>query len=226
MNRLYHIERKNMKNLHGITTALAVLILAAAASAQNFKVATKGVQSFDIKDERGRNQAAFFSKTNLEDITGTASGLSGIVSFDPANVAKTIKATINVDIATMKTGINMRDEHMKGEGWLHAEKYPAITFALRSMKKMKQKAPNVLEGVAIGEFSMRGAIQQIEIPVTLTYLVESDQTKKRAPGDLLGIRGKGVIKLSKFGLTNDNIGLKVSDEIAFELNAVGSNAQK
>jgi polyisoprenoid-binding protein YceI len=209
-----------------VAVALACVCLTAGASAQNFKVATKGAQSFNLKDERGRNQAAFFSKTPIEDITGTASGISGIVSLDPANVAKTIKATINVDVATMKTGIGMRDDHVKSDSWLNAEKYPSISFALKELKKIKQKAPNVLEGIASGEFTMHGTNVPMEIPVTLTYVVESEQSKKRAPGDLLSVRGKGKLQLSKFGIKNDVIGLKVADDIEFELNAVGSNAVK
>ena len=202
------------------------VIVTTAVSSQNFKVPTKGVQSFSIKDERGRNQAVFFSKSTVEDFTGTASGLSGLISLDPSNVAKTIKATITVDVVSMKTGINMRDDHMKGEAWLNAEKYPTITFALRELKKIKQKKPNIIEGIAVGDFMLHGTTLPIEIPVSLTYLVESEQTKKRASGDLLGIRANGKILLSKYGISSDLIGLKVSDEITFELNAVGSNAQK
>jgi polyisoprenoid-binding protein YceI len=201
-------------------------LVATSLQAQNFKVPAKGVQTFGIKDQAGRNQAIFYSKTTLEDITGTASGLSGTVSFDPANVAGTIKAEIAVDITSMKTGIAMRDEHMQGEKWLNAAKYPTIVFSLKKLKNAKSKTPNSMEAVATGDFSMRGVTKSLDIQVTLTYLTESEQTKKRAPGDLLGIRGRGKLSLTDFGIKSEVVGLKVSDRIEFELNAVGSNAGK
>jgi polyisoprenoid-binding protein YceI len=209
--------------------ALAALILIAAASpsiAQKFTVPATGVQTFNLKDERGRNQASFFSKAPIEDITGTAAGLGGTVSFDPANVAGTIKADITVDVASMKTGIEMRDGHMRGEKWLDAEKYPTITFTLTKLTGAKISNGTELRGVAVGTFTMHGTAQTVQLPVTLTYMPASEKTKARAAGDLLVVRAKGAVSLSKAGVKSELIGSKISDVIEFEFNAVGSNAVK
>ncbi len=216
-----------MKRIH-ILSAFLPLALAsfAAAFGQNFQVAAKGVQSFNMKDERGRNQASFSSKAPLEDISGTADGLSGVVSFDPSNVVKTIKAQLSVTVASMKTGIDMRDEHLRSEGWLNGKAHPSITFTLKQLKNAKTRNKTEVSGVAAGDFTMNGVTKTVELPVTLTYLPESEKTRSRAPGDLLVVRAKGNLKLSWFGVKNDVIGSKVAEDIAFEFNAVGSNAVK
>lgn len=213
---------------HSTRFIALVLFLGAAATAaaQNFSVPAKGVQTFSLKDGGGRNQAVFYSSTSLEDITGTSSGVAGTVRFDPADVAGTFAATVTVDATTLKTGIAMRDEHLQSEGWLNAKQYPTITFTLAKLEGAKTVKPNVIEATASGAFTMHGVTKSLRFPVTLSYLPESEQTKKRAPGDLLVIRGKGTILLSAFGVKSEVIGPKVSDEIRIELNVVASNAVK
>jgi polyisoprenoid-binding protein YceI len=211
-----------------IRIAAALLLfagLAMSASAQKFSVPAKGAQTFNVKDPNGRNQAVFRSSTALEDITGTSSSLSGTVTLDPANVSGAT-ATIVVDVTGIKTGIPMRDEHLQSAGWLDAKSYPTITFTLKQLKNPKNSNPTTIQAVAAGTFTLHGVTQPVEFPVTLMYLPESEQTKKRAPGDLLVIRGKGTILLSKYGIKSEIIGQKVADGIEIELNAVASNAVK
>lgn len=43
--------------------------------------------SFDFKDPKGVNNVAFHLDAPLESISGTASGITGNVMFDPANPA-------------------------------------------------------------------------------------------------------------------------------------------
>ena len=57
----------------------------------------------------------------------------------------------------------------------------------------------------------------------LTYLEESEFTKIRLPGDLLGVKAKFNIKLSDFGVQNMALGKRVSEEIEITVNIVGSN---
>ncbi|MBL0177311.1 MAG: YceI family protein [Ignavibacteria bacterium] len=209
--------------------ALAALMIVAAAApalAQKFDVPAKGMQTFNLKDERGRNQASFSSKAPIEDISGTASGLGGTVSFDPANVPGTIKADITVEVASMKTGIDMRDDHMRGDKWLDAAKFPTITFTLTKLKDAKIQKGTELRGIAVGTFTLHGVPQTVQLPVTLTYMPASEKTKARAAGDLLVVRAKGKVSLTKAGVRSELLGSKVSDEIEFEFNAVGSNAVK
>jgi len=192
-------------------------------NAQGFKVKANGTQTFYFEDESGRNQATFFSTTPLEDITGTANSISGSVTFDVANFAKTLKGKIIVKVASINTGIELRNKHLRSKNWLDAEKFPDIIFDIKSVTDVKQLADNKLSFKVIGNFTMHGVTKEISANVEATYLDENEDTRKRAAGDLLGVRGKFNIKLSDFNVENQIIGNKVAEEIEVSVNIVGSN---
>ncbi len=206
-----------------INIFLVILSLNSDILAQGFKVKAAGIQSFNFEDRNGRNQVTFFSATPLEDITGTANGISGTVSFDVANFAKTIKGILTVKVASMNTGIDLRNQHLKGANWLNAEKYPDIVYTIKEVMNVMQAANNKLEFKIAGNFSMHGVTKEVIADAEATYLDETEQTQKRTPGDLLGVRAKFNIKLSDFGVNNQIIGNKVADNIEVSVNIVGSN---
>jgi polyisoprenoid-binding protein YceI len=191
--------------------------------AQNFKVKANGTQTFNLEDTRGRNQITFFSATPLEDITGTASGITGTVSFDPTDFSNTLKGKIIVKIASMKTGIDLRDQHLRSSNWLDAEKYPDAIFEIISVSDLKQTDENKLEFKVKGNFTFHGVTKEIIVDSEAAYLEENEQTQKRAPGDLLGVRSKFNVRLSEYGVNNQIIGNKVAENIEVSINIVGSN---
>ncbi len=200
-----------------------VLILSSTLFAQGFKVKATGTQTFNFEDKNGRNQVTFFSATPLEDITGTANGIAGTITFDVANFAKTLKGNLIVKVSSMNTGIELRNQHMKGANWLNAEKFPEIVFAIKEVMNVKQVDNNKLEFKIKGDFAMHGITKEVISDAEATYLDENEQTQRRAPGDLLGVRAKFNVKLSDFGVNNQIIGNKVADNIEVSVNIVGSN---
>ena len=202
---------------------LTILFLSTMISAQGFKIKATGTQTFNFEDKNGRNQASFFSATPLEDITGTGNAVSGSVTFDVTNFAKSIKGKISVKVSSINTGIELRNHHLQSSNWLYADKYPEISFEIVSLSDVKQTADNKLEFNVKGKFSMHGVTKEVVANVDATYLDENDQTRKRAPGDLLGVRAKFSINLSEFDIDNALIGNKVAEKIEISINIVGSN---
>lgn len=202
---------------------IVVLISSFSLQAQGFKVRAKGNQTFNFEDKSGKNQITFFSTTPLEDINGTVNAISGYVSFDIANFAKTVKGKIIVKVASMNTGIELRNSHLKGANWLDEKKFPEIIFELKSVEAAKQTADNKIEFKAKGNFTLHGVTKEITSDVEAVYLDENEQTQKRAPGDLLGLRTKFKISLSDYDVDNAVVGKKVADAIEVTVNIVGSN---
>lgn len=201
------------------------LLLTAAVTAQGFKVKAGGMQTFNFEDRGGRNQVTFFSETPLEDINGTANGIGGSVSFDVANFAQTLKGKLTVQVTSMNTGIELRNKHLQSSNWLDAQKFPEISFEIKSVSDVKQSADNKLEFRVKGNFTLHGVTKEVVATGEATYLDENEQTKKRSPGDLLGVRAKFSVNLSEFGVDNAVIGNKVSEKIEIGVNVVGSNAK-
>ncbi len=193
--------------------------------AQGFKVSSSGEKTFDFTDKGKRNQASFFSTTPLEDITGLTNDVNGKVSLK-VNDIKSLKGELSVSTASIKTGIDLRDEHLRDENWLDATKYPNIKFTLKEVSDVKQLADNRLQIKFSGDFTLKGVTKEISGDATLTYLVESEQTKQRAPGDLLGVQAKFKVNLSDFGIKNQIIGQKVAEVVDVSVNMVGSSSSK
>jgi polyisoprenoid-binding protein YceI len=206
-----------------LKTSIIVLISVAFTLAQGFKVKASGEQTFNFEDKYGRNQLTFFSSTPLEDITGVSNAVKGKVTFNVADI-KTLKGSISIPVASLKTGIDLRDEHLKSDNWMDAESYPEITFLIKSVSEVKTEADNKLQIKMTGDFTTHGVTKEIVVPISLTYLDASEQTKQRAPGDLLGVQATFNIVLSDYDIDNMIVGQKVADDIEINVNIVGSNA--
>ncbi|MCX7798553.1 MAG: YceI family protein [Melioribacter sp.] len=200
-----------------------LLLLYKLISGQGFNVNTKGIQTFNFYDKEGRNQVVFFSNAPFEDITGTANDINGVVSFDVSNFAQTLRGKIIVKVESISTGIELRNQHLRSKNWLDAKKYPDIVFEIKYVRELKQLANNKLGFKVVGDFTLHGVTKEIVADVEATYLPESNETKKRAPGDLLGVNGKFNIKLSDFNIKNQVIGSKVAENIEIYVNIVGNN---
>src|ERR1043165_6440445 len=90
-------------------------------------------QSFDFKDPKGVNNAVFKLDAPLESINGTASGISGTVTFDPANPSAT-KAKIVVTASSLHVGNPTMKEHLHSDKWMDVAKYPEISFDITELQ--------------------------------------------------------------------------------------------
>jgi len=201
-----------------------IILFTASTFAQGFKVKASGEQNFNFEDKTGRNQTTFFSTTPLEDITGLSNDVTGSIIFNVSDL-KTLKGKVSVSVASIKTGIDLRDGHMRSAGWLNAESYPETSFEIKKVSNVKSVADNKITAKVTGNFILHGVTKEVVADATLTYLDESEQTKMRAPGDLLGVQAKFNVKLSDYGVNNKVVGQKVSENIEVSVNVVGSNAK-
>lgn len=199
-------------------------LFTASLSAQGFKVKTGGEQTFNFTDPQGKNQVSFFSKTPLEDINGISNDVKGSASFNASDI-KTLKGKIKISTGSIKTGIDMRDGHLQSAAWLNADNYPEISFEITKVSDVNSAADNKLTAKVTGNFSVHGVTREVTAETTLIYLAESEQTKMRGPGDLLGVQAKFNVKLSDYGINNKLVGQKVAEDIEISVNIVGSNAK-
>ena len=205
-----------------IKTIVVMLAAVSISFAQGFKVKASGEQTFNFEDKR--NQVKFFSTTPLEDITGISNAVKGKVTLNVSDI-KTMKGSISIPVSSIKTAIDLRDEHLRSENWMDAENYPEISFVIKSVGDVKVAADNKLEVKVNGDFTAHGVTKEVVADVSLTYLDASEQTKQYAPGDLLGVQAKFNITLSDFEVENMVVGQKVSESIEITATLRGSNAK-
>ncbi|MEI6195305.1 MAG: YceI family protein [Verrucomicrobiota bacterium] len=204
-----------MKLKHILT--LITLVAAASASA--------APQTFDFKDPKGVNNAVFKLDAPLESINGSASGITGTVSFDPANPAATTgKIVVASDSLTVRNP--MQKEHLHGANWLDVAKYPEICFETKSLANVKTES-SVTTAEATGTFTLHGVSKEITVPIKLTYL--ADKLSARVPnlkGDLLVIRANFVINREDFNVQKGQYQDKVSPTIDLSLSIAGASLAK
>ena len=185
-------------------------------------VALAAPQTFDFKDPKGVNNAVFKLDAPLEAVTGSANGISGTVTFDPANPSAT-KGKLVVAASSLHVGNPTMKQHLHSDKWLDVAKYPQITFETKEVKNVKIIADTTAADVT-GVLTIKGISKEVTVPVKLTYL--KDKLGQRVPnmnGDLLVIRTSFDIKRSDFGINPGQFEEKVSDVIELTLSIAGAS---
>lgn len=203
-----------MKHLSTTVSVLAGLVCLTTVS-------QAAPQTFDFKDPKGVNNAVFKLDAPLEAINGSANGVSGKVTFDPANPAATT-GKIVVAASSLQVPNSMMQGHMQGPQWMDVATYPEITFEAKQLKNVKTTG-DVTTADAVGTFAMHGVSKEVTVPVKLTYL--KDKLSQRVPnqkGDLLVIRSNFEVKRTDYGINPKAPEDKVSDTISLTLSIAGS----
>ena len=198
---------------------LPILLLFSASFAV---AAFAGEETFDFKDPKGVNNVVFRTDAPLESINGTATNISGSVTFDPANPAG-LKGRIVVAASSLRVPNNMMQGHLQGAQWLDVAKYPQITFETASVGNLKTEGDTTTADVT-GAFTLHGVSKQITVPVKIVFL--KDKLKERLPtlnGDLLVIRAEFTVKRGDYGINKGAFEDKVSDDIKLSLAIAGQS---
>lgn len=189
-------------------------------------VAQTSTQSFDMKDPKGVNSVQWLVESRLEPIAGSANGISGDLVIDTKTPSAS-RGKIIIATASMKAPVDLMTDHLRGNGWLDAAKYPTIEFTLKKLSKVKRKGDEVT-AVATGDFSLHGVTKEITVPVQ-TLLIKggsTDRTHGAVKGDLVRIRAEFKVKRSDFNISKGTPTFMVADDIEIRVAIVGTSATK
>ncbi len=96
---------------------------------------------------------------------GDLSGLKGNIYFDPINLGAS-NINVSVDVKTIDTDSENRDEHLRSDSYFDAEKYPQIII-----KSTKISTTNKTKSgwyYFTGTLTMHGITKEISFPFTAT----------------------------------------------------------
>lgn len=132
-------------------------------------------------------------------VYGRFNQVNGTFDYDPAAPEK---ATFNfeVETASIDTGVEKRDTHLKSPDFFDAAEYPVITFKSTSVKSASE---NTLE--VTGDLTLHGTTKPITVTMKHTGIADG-QRGKRA-----GFATEFTVKRSDFGMSFMIPG--VSDEV-------------
>ena len=132
--------------------------------------------------------------------------VSGTVVYDPAAADKsTVEATI--DIGSVATANEKRDNHIKSPDFFDAAKYPTATFKSKSWKKTGEGTFDVT-----GDLTIKSVTKEV---VLKTTLVGSGPGQGGAT--LTGWEGTTTLKRSDFGVGLDKFLAFLGDDVAITI---------
>lgn len=163
----------------------------------------------------GGSRIQWVSDAPLERITGVNSAVSGELQVDPSNLASA-RGSVQVEIAQMRTGMDLRDEHLRGPDWLDAERHPQATLEITGVEGATALRPNETQRVTIrGRFTMHGVTRDISARAQVRFVPLNDEMRAQGvTGDLIRAQASFEVQLSDHDVSiSAPVRLKVSNTI-------------
>lgn len=148
-------------------------------------------------------------------VVATAKGrfgkLEGTLQWDGQH-AETASVTATVDIASITTGEEGRDTHLRSEDFFHAEKHPTATF---HSTRVETRGDD--EFKVIGELTLRGVSREVTLDTEYEGTIKDPYGLNRA-----GFSAETTINRKDYGLNWNALletgGAVVSDKVKVHLN--------
>jgi polyisoprenoid-binding protein YceI len=144
----------------------------------------------------------FESQADIETIVGTTNMAKGEIKADLEKASGSV--SISVPVASMKTGIDMRDEHLRSDQWVDAKKFPELTFV---SKKVARDGDAKNRVKVTGDFTMHGVSKEMTVTVEWKELSAEAVQKAKFP------EGRWLKFSTEFKVTLADHGIKVPDMV-------------
>ena len=148
---------------------------------------------------------------------GQFTDYTGFIEMDPdAKTVKTIEATIKTPSIT--TNHQKRDTHLKGPDFFDVEKYPMMTYKLKSYHK------NGDGYTAVGDLTLHGVTKEVTLVGNFNGVNKDPWGNTRA-----GFTAEGKVNRKDFGINwnkaLDNGGVIVGNEVLIKLDVEAIKAK-
>ncbi len=118
------------------------------------------------------------------------------------------KINFNVDVKSITTGVEMRDNHLKTDDFFNADKFPSMKFESTSFKKL---TGNIY--VLTGKLTIRDVTKDVSFNVIYGGTAKDQQGNTRT-----GFGATLNINRMDYNIKYDPTGTAVANEVAIKLN--------
>ncbi len=155
-------------------------------------LAAEKTYSFGVSDQR--TNITFQSETDFEVILGSTQSLSGKVIADLQGEGA--RVDLEVPLASLKTGIAKRDQHLRSPMWLDAKKYPNITFVSNVARRLADNRWEI-----DGTFTLHGVSRGITVQADVREIPAAAAKKAGLEkGDWVRVSVPFQVRLSEYGV--------------------------
>jgi len=146
----------------------------------------------------------------ISTVTGRFDKFTGTLEVDPVNL-KSLKTTATIDVSSVDTDNDKRDEHLRQPDFFDAAKYPQMKFVT---KEVKESGKNKL--AIAGDLTLRGVTKPVVLDAEFTGALKDPWGGERA-----AFTATTTIKRLDFGVGPDQKletgGLMVGNEVRIEI---------
>jgi polyisoprenoid-binding protein YceI len=187
------------------------------------------VKTFKTVPGDVKNVVEFTSDAPMEKIVGKTPDITGTLELNPDDLMSAAAGSFTVDLRTLDTGINMRNQHMR-ENHLETDKFPDAAFTLTrfiSSDKTSLVPGETAKVVAEGEFKIHGIGKSYQIPAKIYYAKSDKSTEGRlggSKGDLLSVNAEFTVKLADHQIKRPELlFMKLAEEQKIEVSFAMTN---
>ena len=141
----------------------------------------------------------------VSNVPGRFRDFDGSIRYDKLDPAAS-SVELTVRAASIDTGNNDRDEHLRSADFFEVQKFPTITF---TSAEVKARDANVLD--VTGDLTMHGVTRRITIPIQVLGTVKTPN------GEKAGFEAIFTLNRKDFGITWNRVldasGSVLSDEV-------------
>ena len=145
----------------------------------------------------------------LNNVKGQFKEFAGVIVLDDGRIAE---ARGTIQVKSVDTGVQQRDNHLRTADFFDATNYPTITF---KTKRIETTGGQI---VMISDFTMRGVTKELRLPAKLAG------PSKDPWGNLrIGLEAKTKLNRKDYGINYHQVietgVLGVGEEVELEINA-------
>lgn len=139
----------------------------AEAAPVRYVIGTGGAEGSEGRE--GENSVVFVSEAPMESFEGRTTRVAGTIVLDPAALGDSLEARLEVDLASLDTGIALRNQHMR-ENHLETERFPQAVFTGATLVGFPASlTPGIpAAGKVVGTFDLHGVARRLEAAAELT----------------------------------------------------------
>jgi polyisoprenoid-binding protein YceI len=144
----------------------------------------------------------------LVNVKGSFDKFQGVVQLDEKNLSKS-SVKVTIESASINTGVEKRDEHLRTDDFFDCPKYPTITFV---SKKVTPTGKGKLK--VMGDLTMLGVTREVVLDVD----GPTPEVKDPWGNFRRGATAKTKLNRKDFGMTWNNVldtgGVMIGDEVS------------
>lgn len=160
--------------------------------------------------DKGHSTATFKIRHFTANVVGQFRDFDGTITLDRANPAKSA-VEFTIQAASIDTGSENRDKHLRSADFFETDKYPTISFKSTAVAPKGTNAFDVT-----GDLTMHGVTKRVTLPVTFGGFMK---TKR---GEKAGFEIETTLNRKDYGIVwnraLDEGGFMLSDDVKVTIN--------